>query len=346
MLRIIELEERYLSSILNGGEIQDITLSEHNEQIHREAKRLRDMGFVQIPDGIIANTGRLKNLNTGHEWAEYTAGQIREEQKKGNIKKLLETVRYGSSGQIIDTLREELDLIAEEKGRNERISAAELRDKDFKNTRFIIDDIIPVGLTLLIGAPKMGKTWLTLLMAELMSAGLPLFGHLVRQSTVLYYTLEDSVKRCKYRLNKIGTAWSRNLYFCEAARTAIDIINGIKATGAQVVFVDTFMAFSDIKDNNSYTETTEKVRELKRIADTMEVAMILVHHARKDSGGGDWTESAIGSQGITGAADCLISLRRKRGDDNATLLITGRDISDKRINLWWNDGIWEKCRTD
>ncbi|MDR1902794.1 MAG: helicase RepA family protein [Treponema sp.] len=346
MLRIIELEERYLSSVLNGGEIQDITLSQHNEQIHREAKRLRDMGFAEIPEGVISNIGRLKTLNTGHLWAEYIAGMIREEQKKGNIKKLLETVKYGSSGQIIDTIREELDLIAEEKGMNEKISAEKLRDTDFKNTRFIIDGIIPVGLTLLIGAPKMGKTWLTLLMAELMSAGLPLFGHLVRKSTVLYYTLEDSVKRCKYRLNKIGTAWSPNLYFCEAARTATDIINGIRATGAQAVFIDTFMAFSDIEDNNSYSETTRKVRELKRIADTMEVAVILVHHARKDSGGGDWTESAIGSQGLTGAADCIISLKRKRGEDKATLLITGRDISDKRINLWWNDGIWEKCRTD
>jgi RecA-family ATPase len=120
-------------------------------------------------------------------------------------------------------------------------------------------------------------------------------------------------------------------------------MNGIRATGARMVFIDTFMAFSDIRDNNSYSETTEKVRELKRIADTMEVAVILVHHKKKDSkNSGDWTEEAIGSQGLTGAADCLISLQRKRGDDNAVLLVTGRDISDKRIPLIWNDGVWQK----
>jgi RecA-family ATPase len=120
-------------------------------------------------------------------------------------------------------------------------------------------------------------------------------------------------------------------------------MNGIRAVKAKVVFVDTFMAFSDIEDNNSYSETTRKVRELKRIADTMEVAIILVHHAKKESkSGGDWTEEAIGSQGLTGAADCLISLKRKRGENSATLLITGRDISDKRIPLLWNDGVWQK----
>jgi RecA-family ATPase len=252
-------------------------------------------------------------------------------------------VKYGSSGEIISTIREELDRISEERGKNEIISAEKLRDADFKNTEFIIDGIIPVGLTLLVGSPKMGKTWLTLLMAECVTGKFPVFGHSVHQTPVLYYTLEDSVKRCKFRLYKIGTGWNRNLFFCEAARTSFDIMNGIRATGARMVFIDTFMAFSDMKDNNSYSETTGKVRELKRIADTMEVALILVHHKKKDSkNSGDWTEEAIGSQGLTGAADCLISLQRKRGDDNAVLLVTGRDISDKRIPLRWNDGVWQK----
>jgi hypothetical protein len=343
MLRIIELERQYLCALMNGGDIQDIVLSEHHEKIHGEIKRLRDLGHVQIPAVIIPGTERIKDLKTDYAWAALSAELIREEQKKAGIKELIANVKYGTSGEIISTLRTELDRLAEEKGRTGIMSAAELRDTAYKNTEFIIDGLLPIGLTLLMGSPKMGKSWLTLLMAECITFGFNLFGYAVQKAPVLYYTLEDSVKRCKFRLNKIGTAWSPNLYFCEEARNTFDIMNGIRTTGARVVFVDTFMAFSDIEDNNSYSETTRKVRELKRIADTMDVAVVIVHHKKKEArNSGDWMEEAIGSQGLTGASDCVISLRRKRGEDNAQLLITGRDVSDKHINIRWDDGVWVK----
>jgi hypothetical protein len=343
MLRILELEEQYLCGVMNGGDLQDVTLSERHERIHREIKRLRDLGHVRIPAVIIPGTERIKKRDADHTWTGICAEMIREEQKKAGIKELLANVKYGSSGEIISTLREELDRIADEKGKSGIISAAVLKDTAYKNTEFIINGLLPVGLTLLTGSPKMGKSWLTLLMAECITFGFPLFGYSVRKSGVLYYTLEDSVKRCKYRLNKIGSEWSPRLNFCEEARSTTDIMNGIRSTGARVVFIDTFMAFSDIEDNNSYSETTRKVRELKKIADTLDVAVVIVHHKKKDSRNGkDWTEGAIGSQGLVGAADCLISLERKRGDENAMLLVTGRDISDKHIDIRWNDCVWVK----
>jgi hypothetical protein len=342
MIRILELEEQYLCGVMNGGDIQDVVLSERNERIHREIKRMRDLGHIQVPADIIPGTKRITGLGIDHTWSRYCAEMIREEQKKSDIKKLLANVKYGSSGEIISTLRDELDRLAEEKGKNAIISAERLKDAEYKNTEFIIKDILPVGLTLLMGSPKMGKSWLTLLMAECITMGFPVFDYPVHRSAVLYYTLEDSVKRCKYRLGKIGSVWSPFFYFCEEARGTIEIMNGIRSTKAKVVFIDTFMAFSDIEDNNSYSETTRKVRELKRIADTMDVAIVIVHHKRKDSNNKDWMEEAIGSQGLVGAADCVISLRRERGKEEAVLLISGRDISDKHIDIRWDDCVWVK----
>jgi hypothetical protein len=343
MIRILELEEQYLCSVMNGGDIQDIVLSERNERIHGEIKRLKDLGHVRIPSNIIPGTKHITEIGVDFTWSRFFVEHIREEQKKAGIKELLANVKYGSSGEIISTLREELDRLAEEKGKADIISAARLKDAEYRNTEFIISGLLPIGLTLLMGSPKAGKSWLTLLMSECITSGFPLFGYSVHKSAVLYYTLEDSVKRCKYRLNKIGSGWSPDFNFCEEAKSTSDIMSGIRTTKARVVFIDTFMAFSDIEDNNSYSETTRKVRELKRIADTMEVAIVIVHHKKKDSRNSrDWTEGAIGSQGLTGAADCLISLERNRGDDNATLLITGRDISDKHIDLRWEDCVWVK----
>jgi hypothetical protein len=347
MIRILELEEQYLCGLMNGGDIEDVVLTERNERIHGEIKRLRDLGHIQIPGSVIPGTKHIAGLGFDHTWSRYCAEMIREEQKRTDIKKLLANVKYGSSGEIISTLREELDRIGEEKGKAEMVSAAKLKDAEYKNTEFIIQDMLPVGMTLLMGPPKTGKSWLTLLMAECISMGFPLFDYRVHKNPVLYYTLEDSVRRCKYRLHKIGSVWSPFLYFCEEARSTIDIMNGIRTTKARVVFIDTFIAFSDIEDNNSYSETTRKVRELKQIADTMEVAVVIVHHTKKKSGSNnDWMEEAMGSQGLVGAADCVISLRHERGKDEAVLLISGRDIQDKHINLRWDDCVWIKRQAE
>jgi predicted ATP-dependent serine protease len=341
---VLEVEEQYLCAVMNGGDVQDIELSERNERIHRELKRLRDMGHVLVPPNIIPGTKRVYDRAVGQAWAAYCAGVIREEQKKADIKEALAKVKYGTSGEMITTLWEELDRISAETGKTGIISAEALKDAEYGNTTFMIDGLLPAGLTILMGAPKMGKSWLALLMAECVAVNFPFLGYSVcRKSPVLYYTLEDSVKRCKYRLNKIGSQWSPNLYFCEEVRGAFDIINGIRNTGARVVFIDTFMAFSNIEDNNSYTETTRKVRELKRIADALNVAIVVVHHKKKENrGGADWMEEAIGSQGLTGAADCVISLKRRRGEDKAVLLMTGRDISDRHIDIQWEGCVWVK----
>jgi RecA-family ATPase len=223
------------------------------------------------------------------------------------------------------------------------MTAADLYKAEFENTEFIIEKMLPVGMTLFIGAPKVGKSWLLLLMAECLSGTrFPLFGYKIFQkAVVLYYTLEDSVKRCKYRLNKIGSSWSNILYFSETAKGTRGLIDDIKNIGAKVVIIDTFGAFAAVKVGNDYYETTRIIREIKEIADTLKVAIILVHHTRKSVGeGGDWTSEVMGSQGLVGAADCIIALKRKRDSFDGQLLITGRDISDSHVDIFFDNGIW------
>jgi RecA-family ATPase len=200
---------------------------------------------------------------------------------------------------IIGSLREELDRLAEQGERSKIIPADELRNASYENTEFIIDKMLPVGMTLLIGAPKTGKSWLLLLLADAITIMFPVFGHKIYDRfSVLYYTLEDSVRRCKYRLNKIGSAWSSQLYFSETAKGTIGLVNDIKALGARVVIIDTFGAFATVRDGNDYYETTRVIREVKEIADALKVAIILVHHTRKNAGlGGDWTSEVTGWQG-------------------------------------------------
>jgi hypothetical protein len=340
------LEKCYLSCLLNGAQVRDITLSAKNEIIHSEIKRLKGKGFVTIPRGIIQGTDNFE-YNEERHLVDFYANEIAEEAKKIAVRKAVsEKINTRNrADMIIADLRDELDKISQQSGRNEIISAYNLQKKDYMNTEFIVEKILPVGMSLLMGAPKMGKSWLILLWAECIVLGCPIFGHKTKKVPVLYYTLEDSVKRCKFRLNKISNpniAWSDNFYFSETHNGTIGLMNDIKTTKARMVIIDTFGAFSEVKDGNEYYETTRIIREIKQIADIMQVAILVVHHTRKkEKESDDWTADIMGSQGLVGAADTLISLIRKRGDNKAVLKITGRDVIDSSLKIKIQDCYWE-----
>jgi DNA-binding transcriptional ArsR family regulator len=47
-------------------------------------------------------------------------------------------------------------------------------------------------------------------------------------------------------------------------------------------------------------------------------------------------ESALGSTGINATADCTITMRRKRGDVQAKMQVSGRDVEDTAYTLKWD----------
>ena len=66
---------------------------------------------------------------------------------------------------------------------------------------------------------------------------------------------------------------------------------------------------------------------LKAFADSREICVLLVHHTRKSKNPEDSFDNINGSTGILGAADFTIVLdKHSRMDDEASFLLTGRDI--------------------
>jgi len=352
-MNLCELERRYLSCLVNGGKPCDITLHNSNfERVHAEVKRLKNNGFVQIPISVIEGSDFLDDYDERPVQAEYYASEILEEQKKREIKAAAEGVDncIPSEEQIYD-LKAKLDKIAEKTGRMEIISAEDLRNKQFGNTEFIVEKLIPVGLTILMGAPKQGKSWFLLLLADAISSGTSILNYRSKKAPVLYFTLEDSVKRCKYRLGKLkdrSIPWNRNFYLTEKAKGNSGIVRGIEQTNARAVIIDTFGAFAtDIKDGNDYHETTRVIRQLKEIAENYQVAIIVVHHTRKNKkeNTGDWTSEIMGSQGWVGAADTLIGIERAYSGgeitNNGHFRIKGRDIPDAYVPIKLDNGYWQ-----
>ena len=71
---------------------------------------------------------------------------------------------------------------------------------------------------------------------------------------------------------------------------------------------------------------------VKALADKHRVAILLVHHLRKTRAS-DPIEEVSGSTGLTGAADGVLVLRRERGQADAFLCVTGRDIDEQELAL-------------
>ena len=59
------------------------------------------------------------------------------------------------------------------------------------------------------------------------------------------------------------------------------------------------------------------------------MALVIVHHARKESTD-DFLTSVSGTYGITGSADTIVVIRRKRLEAFGTIHVTGRDVADAR----------------
>ena len=81
--------------------------------------------------------------------------------------------------------------------------AADLYGKTIERPPTIVQGMIPAGLTVLAGAPKRGKSWLSLMLALCVAGGEPFLGAQTTQGDVLYLDLESKQYRVQDRLRKL-----------------------------------------------------------------------------------------------------------------------------------------------
>ena len=105
------------------------------------------------------------------------------------------------------------------------MDADTLLSTPMQRASFIIDGFLPQGVSILSGAPKIGKSWLMLLLSLKVSQGLPLWGMKTDKCDVLYLCLEDSFQRIQDRLYRLTESAPDNLYF---AVTSGQIGNGLQ----------------------------------------------------------------------------------------------------------------------
>ena len=206
--------------------------------------------------------------------------------------------------------------------------------------RYVVDQLLPQGLHILAGAPKVGKSWLALWLCLCVSKGEPVWGFSTTPSPVLYLCLEDSYARIQSRLFQLTEDAPPSLHF---ANLSDSIGNGLEEqiceflsahTDTKLVVIDTLQKVRrSVPDANPYANDYRDLSVLKHLADQNHIAILLIHHLRKMNDD-DPLNMISGTTGISGATDSSFVLKpNKRGSDRATLYCTGRDIEYRELPL-------------
>ena len=219
------------------------------------------------------------------------------------------------------------------------IDGASLLAMDVDPPRFIVASLLPVGLHLLAGSPKIGKSWLALWLCNQISTGEKVWEFDTQKCGTLYISLEDTLDRLHLRLSRITEHGSKETLF---ATTAENLATGLivqlegfvkNYPDTGLIVIDTFQRIRGAESESTYANDYREVVKIKALADKHKIAVLLIHHLRKapDS---DPFNMVSGSTGIIGAVDSIYVLEKaKRIENAATLHVTGRDIEDMQIQL-------------
>ena len=232
----------------------------------------------------------------------------------------------------------------------ETMTAEQLQSAPYAPVPFLVDELIPEGLHILAGAPKIGKSWLALWLCLCVSQGQPLWNFAVTQGEVLYLSLKDSYRRIQSRLFDLTEDAPPTLHFAIMADT---LKHGLEQQieqfltehpATKLVVIDTLQRVrSTGGDSNLYANDYQDVGLLKQLADRHHIAILLIHHLRKLHDD-DPMNMISGSTGLSGAADSAFVLQKNaRSANAATLHCTGRDIPDRtlRLELGEDDHVWK-----
>ena len=213
---------------------------------------------------------------------------------------------------------------------------------------FIVDSFLSQGLHILAGSPKVGKSWLALWLSVMIARGEPVWGMASRKGTTLYLCLEDSERRIQNRLLSIAEDVPSDVHFCTESNI---LEKGLEEQLTQflnehpdtvLVIIDTLQKVRGVKNDNAYANDYRDLSLLKKLADQFGVAILLVHHTRKE-GDEDVFNRISGTTAISGAVDSsFLLVEEKRGSGHAKLFCIGRDIEYRELELERDDdNVWQ-----
>lgn len=217
----------------------------------------------------------------------------------------------------------------------------ELLGTDLPETSFVVPRLLPEGLTVFGGRPKLGKSFAALQLAIAVASGESFLGAKAAQGSVLYLALEDSPRRIQDRLRaqRCPSSVGGRLHFEFRWNLLNDsgaelLAERVEALRPRLVVIDTISRVLPAKANQLKVEDmTVAFGGLQRMALHFNASVLLVEHLRKNDKTKDPVTDILGSTGKAAVADTIWGLYRERGQQAAQLVSTGRDIEGGELSL-------------
>lgn len=187
---------------------------------------------------------------------------------------------------------------------------------------WVIDGLIPRGVTLFFGLPKVGKTLFVTKMLACMATGKPFLGFPVDQKKVLYIDGESDRQGFAERLGLIGfeKGVSGMYEFCpedewqfdKQGRTEVEQMLE-KHPEIKTIVIDTLenlVPYPEKMDNglNAQQRDVQRLKPIRKWSARVGVDIIIIHHPKKGRAEGDFFSTMAGSNGLRGTAETIIGI--------------------------------------
>jgi hypothetical protein len=224
-----------------------------------------------------------------------------------------------------------------------------LDEQQFPPLRFVVPNLVPEGLSLLVAPPKAGKSWFVLSASLAAACGGAVLGRVrLEPRPVLYLALEDGHRRLQDRCRQLlgPTPIPPRFHYLTQLHPGANAAETLRAwldlngDAQPLVVLDTLgrVAPPAMVGESPYARDYRVGAQFKAVADDYPgSALVAVHHVRKQLGD-DFVDSVSGTHGLAGAADTILALTRPRMDSAGLLRVTGRDLPEGEYALRFERG--------
>lgn len=232
------------------------------------------------------------------------------------------------------------------------ISSEEIVCGSYTPPPFVVEEMLPAGLTMFAAPPKTGKSWLCMELAHCVATGRPFWGRATCAGSVLYMDLESRDYRVQARMGKAGLTGAPGLRFAfEAERLDTGLLPQLSEHLAahpdlKLVIVDTLARVKGgtRQKADAYVTDTMTLAPLQSWALNHGIAVLCVTHMRKQGvvrTDSDPFEQITGSNAQFGVADGAWLITGARDDKERRFIASGRDYESVELTIAFER---EHCR--
>ncbi len=201
-----------------------------------------------------------------------------------------------------------------------QFSLGEILSTSYPETDWLVEGLIPNGgITCITGKPGVGKSFLTLYLAQMIASGQPFLDRFSTEpKSVCILTKEDPRRLIQKRLKllqfdeNLPVSFSDDMNaFCNNDEHLQMIEDLLDRTESEVLIIDSFIRVVGGDENLSKDVT--KVHEVLKKLTQQGITIIFTHHQGKEDAGKAGIDKPRGSSDIGAMVDSLLNFSKRDG---------------------------------